>query len=111
MWQGESGTKTTTFFGYFSQCSQKKVCKPTAYTPEKLIDGMTMMHKGKANGVCYRLQMARVLGHYVLKRSHFGRRMHGYLDTDHLPVNHGTPASHGTSAVKVDDQMHRIVNR
>ena len=84
----------------FSWCSQKKVHKLSVYAPEKLSDGMTIMHKGKADCICYRLQMARVLGCYILKRSHFGRHMHGYLDTDHPPANHGT------SAVKADDQMH-----
>ena len=45
----------------------------SACAPEKLSDGMTIMHKGKANGICYKLQMARVMGHHVHKRSHFGR--------------------------------------
>ena len=64
---------------------------------------MMMMHKRKANDVCYRPQIAKVLGCHICKSSHFERHMNSYPDNDHPPPNHGM------SAIKVDDPMHRIV--
>ena len=67
---------------------------------------MTVMHKGKANGIGYRLQMARVFGRCVHKKSHFGRHVHGYPDADHPGA---CKLWHVKS--KVDVQMHQIVSR
>ena len=84
----------------FYSVLRRRFINPVHALLKNLSDGIAMMHKGKADGVCYRLQMVRVLGCYILKRSHFGRHMHGYLDTDHSLANHGM------STIKVGNQMH-----